>query len=56
VGEPTFASSGRDDVTRIPEADRVRIIVAGALVYGVALITLSPLWRALLFNTLRRLR
>ena len=31
-------------------------IVAGALVYGVALITLSPLWRALLFKTLRRLR
>lgn len=31
-------------------------IIVGALVYGTALITLSPLWRALLFKTLRQLR
>jgi hypothetical protein len=31
MGDPTFASSGRDDVARIPEADRVRVVVAGTL-------------------------
>jgi hypothetical protein len=31
-------------------------VAVGGLIYGLVLIALSPQWRALLFETLRRLR